>query len=215
MPFILNEEEALKNLLSGMTVSDSGNPTRPVGVFYGQPDKEIRLQAYPYVTIDLINISEDVSRVQSGTVEVPYEPEDWDGISSLIQPFPMPINLDYQITGFSRQPRHDRQILSQLFSIGRLPVRFGTMYVPQDNTMRRVDVLGFSKRDTTEADKRLFMNVSTIRIGSEILRLPVNGRTDYEVQTRVFGFKSSDQYTTVADGSDLYNTLLAQQAQSI
>ena len=55
MPFILNEEEALKSLLSGMTVSDSGNANRPVGVFYGQPDKEIRQQAYPYITIDLIN----------------------------------------------------------------------------------------------------------------------------------------------------------------
>ena len=211
MPFILNEEEALKSLLSGMTVSDSGNSSRPVGVFYGQPDKEIRQQAYPYVTIDLIGISEDVPRVQSGTVMIPYEPEGWDGVSSLLTPFPMPINLDYQISTFSRQPRHDRQILAQMFSIGRLPVRFGSMYVPQDNTMRRVDVLGFSKRDTTEADKRLFMNVSTIRIGSELLRYPVNGQTDYPVETRNFGVKVSNADTS---GLDLYNTLLTQQTQS-
>ena len=54
MPFLLNEEAALKSLLSGMTVADSGNQARPVGVFYGQPDKEIRQQSYPYLTIDLI-----------------------------------------------------------------------------------------------------------------------------------------------------------------
>jgi hypothetical protein len=215
MPFILNEEEALKTLLTGMTVSDSGNPNRPVAVFYGQPDKEIRQQAYPYITIDLINISEDVQRVQSGTVVIPYQPEGWDGVSSLRTPFPTPINLDYQISTFSRQPRHDRQILAQLFSIGRLPIRFGTMYVPQDNTMRRVDILGFSKRDTTESEKRLFMNVSTVRIGSELFRYPVNGSIDYQVTNVDFGLKSLPQNEVVPDNSGLYNTLLLQQSQSL
>ncbi len=52
MPFILNEDKALKAALSGITVSDSGNPTRPVGVWFGQPDPEIRFQSYPYITID-------------------------------------------------------------------------------------------------------------------------------------------------------------------
>ena len=75
MPFILNEDEALKTLLTGLKVTDSGNSNRPVGVFYGQPDKEIRQQSYPYITIDLINISEATDRVQSGIVNVPYTPE--------------------------------------------------------------------------------------------------------------------------------------------
>jgi hypothetical protein len=170
MPFINNEENALKLLLSGMTVSDSGNPARPVGVFYGQPDKEIRQQAYPYVTIDLINMAEATDRVQSGMVVLPYQPEGYDGVSSLETPYPMPLYLEYQITTFARQPRHDRQILAQLFSIYRLPVRFGQLFIPEDSTWRRLDTVGFSKRDTTESDKRLFMNVFTIRIATEILR---------------------------------------------
>ena len=54
MPYIINEDKALKALVSGITVSDSGNPTRPVGVWFGQPDNEIRQQSYPYITIDLV-----------------------------------------------------------------------------------------------------------------------------------------------------------------
>jgi hypothetical protein len=34
--------------------------------------------------------------------------------------------------------------------------------------MRRLDMLGFSKRDTTESDKRLFSNVYNIRISAEM-----------------------------------------------
>jgi hypothetical protein len=214
MPFLLNEEAALKSLLSGMTVADSGNQARPVGVFYGQPDKEIRQQSYPYLTIDLINISEATERVQSGTVVVPYEPEGWDGVSSLRTPYPMPINLDYQITTFSRQPRHDRQILAQLLSIGRLPVRFGAIAIPQDNTNRRLENLGFSKRDTTEADKRLFMNVFSIRIASELFRTEFNTK-DYIVQERRIGLKSDTGSAPVDPNTDLYHLLQAQQSQFI
>jgi hypothetical protein len=207
MPFILNEEKALKSLLSGLTVSDAGNQARPVGVFYGQPDKEIRQQAYPYMTIDLINISEATERVQSGIVTVPYQPEGWDGNSSRDTFYPMPINLDYQISTFSRQPRHDRQILGGLFSIGRLPVRFGSIYVPEDNTWRRLDMLGFSKRDSTESEKRLFMNVYSIRISSELFRTGFE-RTGVPVTRRNISIRGTDQSNV-----SIYELLQLQQAQ--
>lgn len=206
MPFILNEEKALKSLLSGLTVSDAGSQTRPVGVFYGQPDKEIRQQAYPYMTIDLINISEATERVQSGIVTVPYQPEGWDGNTSRDTFYPMPINLDYQISTFSRQPRHDRQILGGLFSIGRLPVRFGSIYVPEDNTWRRLDTLGFSKRDSTESEKRLFMNVYSIRISSELFRTDFE-RTGVPVTRRNISIRGTDQSNV-----SIYELLQLQQA---
>jgi small subunit ribosomal protein S21 len=31
-------------------------------VWFGQPDQELRDQAYPYITIDMIDIGEDVNR---------------------------------------------------------------------------------------------------------------------------------------------------------
>ena len=177
MPFILNEEAALKSLLTGMTVSDGGNSARPVNVFYGQPEKEIRQQSYPYITIDLVGISEEVDRAHRGTVTIPdqtfYTPE---GVTStpVQTDFPIPVQLFYQISTWSRQPRHDRAIIAQLFSYGRLPFRFGQLFIPEDGTNRRLDMLSFSKRDTTENEKRLFNNVYNIRISAELFQDVIN-----------------------------------------
>jgi hypothetical protein len=49
-----------------------------------------------------------------------------------------------------------------------LPFRFGQLDIPEDGTARRLDMLGFSKRDTTEGGKRLFSNVYNIKISAEI-----------------------------------------------
>jgi len=174
MPFIINEDEALKTLLQGITVSDAGNPARPVGVYYGQPDKDIRQQVYPYITLDLVGVREDTERAHRGMVNLTYTPEGYtpnlnedDSINQPIE-FPIPVDLIYQVSTWSRQPRHDRQIMSKLFAPGRLPFRFGQLPVPQDGTNRRLDMLGFSKRDTTEGGKRLFSNVYNIRISAEL-----------------------------------------------
>jgi len=174
MTFIINEDSALKTLLSGLTVSDAGNATRPVAVYYGQPDKDIRQQSYPYITLDLVGVREDTERAHRGSVDLTYIPEGFtpnlNPDNGLNQPvnFPIPVDLIYQVSTWSRQPRHDRQIMAKLFAPGRLPFRFGQLTIPEDNTMRRLDVLGFSKRDTTEGGKRLFSNVYNIRISSEL-----------------------------------------------
>lgn len=169
MPYILNEDKALKTLLTGITVSDSGNPARPVGVWFGQPDNEIRQQSYPYITIELVGISEAFDRAHRGYIDFPYTPEGRDSNVTYAGNYPVPVNLDYQVTTYARQPRHDRQIINALFSNSRLPLRFGLLAIPEDGTVRRIDVLGFIKRDTTEQEKRLFSNIYNIQISSEFL----------------------------------------------
>jgi hypothetical protein len=174
MPFILNEDAALKGLLAGITVSDAGNSARPVAVYYGQPDKDLRTQSYPYITLDLVGIKEDFERAHRGYVYMNYQPEgvtvqgDANGRIITTTQFPIPVDLFYQISTWSRQPRHDRQLMAALFAQGRLPFRFGQLYIPEDKTLRRLDMLGFSKRDTTESDKRLFSNVYNIRVSAEL-----------------------------------------------
>jgi len=170
MPIIINEDNALKKLVTGLTVSDAGNPSRPVGVWFGQPDVQIRQQSYPYITIDLIGINEATERLHAGVVDLNYVPEGVDPDKNYTVQYPIPVNLMYQITTYARQPRHDRQIMAQLFGPLRLPLRFGMIAIPEDGTARRLDMLGFSKRDTTEQDKRLFCNVYTIQISSEFFR---------------------------------------------
>jgi hypothetical protein len=84
--------------------------------------------------------------------------------------FPVPVNIDYQVTTYARQPRHDRQILAQLLNT-KIPLRFAVLNVgpnTQFGTTRRLDVLDISKRDITEQGKRLFVNAITVRVSSEI-----------------------------------------------
>jgi hypothetical protein len=174
MTFIIDEDKALKTLLSGITVSDSGNATRPVAVFYGQPDVQIRQQAYPYITIELTGVTEEVDRAHRGNMVFPfieggYVPEGAPGNGETSTSWPIPVALYYQVTTYARQPRHDRQLIAALYNNNRLPFRFGSLTIPEDGTLRRLDMLGFVKRDTTESDKRLFSNVYNIRVSAEVL----------------------------------------------
>lgn len=173
MTFLLSEDEALRNKLLGMVVTDqkaaeSPETTRKVGVWFGQPDQEIRSQSYPYITIDMIDIAEDFARAHRGKARPSYlvgpdidpDTQDWE-IN-----WPIPVNIDYQITTYARQPRHDRELLAQLLYT-RIPLRFAVLE-PDDGTVRRLDVLDIAKRDVTEAGKRLFVNVIRVRVSSEI-----------------------------------------------
>lgn len=185
MAFILAEDKALRNRLQGITVfdqkSEAMDEPRTVGVFFGQPDQEIRAQIYPYITIDLVDINRDMEREMRGKTSASYL------VPSVVQlgandtfetDLPIPVSLDYQITAYSRHPQHDRTMMAQLL-YSKLPFRFGYLEITEKtvvsgntttntNTYRRLDVLDVSKRDMVEGGKRLFMNAVTVRVSSEI-----------------------------------------------
>lgn len=170
MPIILNEEEALKKVLQGITVSDYNNATRPVLVRYGQPDQENHSQTYPYIILDLVDITVDNDRIASGIVSLPYIPEGWPtpatGKSYWIET-PLPLSFYYQATLYSRHPKHDREMLAQLMH--KIPYKYGGLYVPEDDTIRSCWLVQFRKQDNTEGGKRLFRSTYTIRVFSEML----------------------------------------------
>lgn len=180
MTFLISEDEALRKKLQGMTVTDQKADgtagSRPVGVWFGQPDQEIRAQGYPYITIDMLDIQRDQAREMRGTVAPWYlDPADPNANGFEID-LPIPVTIDYQITSYARHPRHDRAIVSQLLH-ERFPIRFGYLSVdagwvdadgnPQ-HTLRRLDIMDVNKRDVTEQAKRLFVNVITVRVSSEV-----------------------------------------------
>ena len=203
MTFLLSEDKALRDLLKGLVVTDqksdaTGTATRNVGVWFGQPDQEVRGQSYPYITIDMIDIAEGFDRAMRGRVKPGYLPDPetqgdapYDSETQNWEiDYPIPVNIDYQITTYARQPRHDREILAQLM-YKKLPLRFATLET-DDNTVRRLDILDISKRDVTEQGKRLFVNSFTVRVSSEIspetytqvykaLQVTVTGTTDNPV----------------------------------
>lgn len=155
-----------------MTVTDGSSSARSVGVWFGQPDKELRAQDYPFIIVNLIRIGEARERVHSANpVHLPYLDDAvvLDDGEDILYDRPIPINIDYQVSSFSRHPRHDRQLLQQMMS--RLPMRGGLIAVTHDKddeaTARRLDFLGINKRDRIEDNKRLFINDFTVRISSE------------------------------------------------
>jgi hypothetical protein len=173
MVFLLSEDKALREKMQGMMVSDqkaSGEETpRQVGVWFGQPDQEIRTQNYPYITIDMIDIARDPEREMRGKISPDYlKPEGLPENQGFEIDIPIPVILDYQITTYARHPRHDRALVAQLL-IDRLPMRTGILEL-DDGTVRRLDVLDVAKRDLTENQKRTFINSFTVRVSSEIVQ---------------------------------------------
>jgi hypothetical protein len=179
MTFMLTEDKALRVLMQNLSVSDqkseNSNTVRPVGVWFGQPDQEIANQNYPYITIDMIDVQRDTMREMRGKVSPDYLEQEVRikaGIADGVEldgweiDTPIPVNIDYQITTYSRHPRQDRELLAKIL-YDRLPFRFGTLNC-EDNTVRRLDVLDVAKRDVTEQAKRLFVNAITVRVSSEI-----------------------------------------------
>lgn len=186
MTFLLSEDKALRERLQNMTVNDQKadgqDVPRQVGVWFGQPDQEIRAQNYPYVTIDMIDVQRDTQREMRGHVAPTYLPTP-SGFNPETQgveiDMPIPVYITYQVTTFSRHPRHDREILAQLL-VDRLP-RFGYLEVVEKtvtagdvqtitSTYRRMDTISVAKRDATEQAKRLFMNAITVRVSSELVQ---------------------------------------------
>ena len=183
--WILDEDWALRQKLKGIVVTDQQAQARKVDVWFGHPDLEIREQTYPYITIDLLEITEAVERVHRGNLWLSEEwgtqniPSWWNyqplepGDAGYLTEMTTPINLDYQVTTWSRNPRHDRQILAQLITGGRLMLRAGWLETP-DGKIRRLDHLGHFKRDSVdENQKRVFSNVFRKRVSSEIPFAPI------------------------------------------
>jgi hypothetical protein len=181
--FLLSEDKALRDSLLGMVVhdqkADGQDVDRSVRVYFGQPDQELTPQLYPYVTIDMIDIQRDPTREMRGKTSSSYlAPADLPDGQSFEVDIPIPVNIDYQVTVFSRHPRHDRELLTQI-NFQKLPQRFGMLQL-DDGTVRRLDVMGISKRDATEQAKRLFINAITVRVSSEVSQGIM--RTLYKVQ---------------------------------
>lgn len=175
--FLFSEDKALREKMQGMLVYDQkatgDDVPRQVGVWFGQPDQEIRAQQYPYVTIDMIDISRDPAREMRGKTKAVYlesrlsENFDFENQGWEID-LPIPVNIDYQITTYARQPRHDRMLVAQLMA-EKLPIRAGILEL-DDGTVRRLDVMDVAKRDITENQKRLFVNAVTVRVSSEVVQ---------------------------------------------
>ena len=176
--FIIAEDLALKTHTQGLTVSDDNNQARPVKVWFGSPDVEIRTQDFPFITIDLIDIVPANERQTYGYLT----DSDYQGtiapVSGYSYTYTVPVAYDlvYQISSYCRHPRHDRAIMFQLMN--KFPSKYGYLLVPNElgteTSSRTMFLDGFVKRDAVDGEtgnRRLLRNVLSVRVISQMTPL--------------------------------------------
>lgn len=170
--WILDEDEALKDKMSGFSVSNyADNRQIPVEVFFRFPDPEERTRTFPHFVIDLVEINFDTTRaINAGYHNLDYDLENatpMSGFTLVADNYPLPWMLMYQITAYSRQPYHDRQLAMIMYR--SFPNAYGSLNMSNyDGTIRRADLESVVRRDTVDNEnKRLYRNVFTVGISSE------------------------------------------------
>ena len=141
-------------------------------MWFGYPDVEVRNQEYPFITIDLLDITPALNRQHQGRL---YD-SDYRGTSPTglyAYDYPAAYDITYQITTHARHPRHDRALMFELHK--RFPSIYGYLRVPNELgtefSYRSTFLDGFVKRDTVEEDsggRRLLRNIFTVRVVSEM-----------------------------------------------
>jgi hypothetical protein len=90
----------------------------------------------------------------------------------------VPVDLLYQVSTFTRSALHDRQLSSQMLST-IVPFRKGFIEVPEDGTMRRLDLLDWTTADLLDSEsgyrKRIFRKIYTLQMSAEIPSLDMFG----------------------------------------
>lgn len=202
---LLAEDQALKVLFSGMTVSDDKNAARPVQVFFRYPEGETERE-YPFITLEHIDIVHARNRQHSETTlysrtgasgapalganrtdRMDYRPSKSANFSYLTNRDAfvylksneyVPVDLLYQVSTFARSALHDRQLTAQMLT-DVVPFRRGYIDIPADDTIRRLDLLDWTTADLLDPEagyrKRIFRKVYTIQMTAEITSAPVVG----------------------------------------
>lgn len=174
-PFIIAEDAALKAHLSGITVSDDKTSPRTVKTWFGYPDIEVRDQAFPFITIDLIDIMAANDRQMYGYLQDNDNQGTVAPVAGYTYEYVVPVAYDliYQVTTYSRNPRHDRALMYQL--LNKFPSKYGYLLVPNqlgtETSSRSMFLDGFVKRDAVDGEtgnRRLLRNVFTVRVISQM-----------------------------------------------
>jgi hypothetical protein len=191
--FLLAEDAAVKARFQNISVSDDRNQTRVAKVFFRYPDGETERE-YPFITIENLGISHDRRLQHSeqvyyfaasgsaslGPTFVDYYPSELNSAGMLVElgnsPYLatdsfIPVSLMYQISTYARSAIHDRQLSSKILR-RVLPFRRGFIDVPEDGTIRRFDLMGWSNADLLDGEagyrKRIFRKVYTVQMSAEI-----------------------------------------------
>jgi len=212
--FIRAEDAAIKRRIANIPVTDDRKSQRICDVFFRYPH-DVTEKSYPFLTIDLLNINHATDRQQSETTyynvsdtsrmtaaqaawyrdDLAYYPSTYthDQLDALTPAGSfmstdsfVPVDLMYQVTSYARSQDHDRQITNTM--LRRItPFRRGFIDIPEDGTIRRLDLLNWSSSNLLDVEaaytKRIFRKVFTLRMNAEI------PASDLSLTNSVWAFK--------------------------
>lgn len=179
--FIFNEDRAMINKFKNLVVTDINAPDtgQPVNTTWLDPDVELKNLTYPSIIISNTGITFDPERAAAGWFQLPYAPEgfsDWptntDVTTSPYFAFtPIPYNISYQIDVLARNNKHATFLSAILSGPDYLHARYGYLDVPEDKTVRRMDLTSGPDRQSfkDQDGKRLFHSAYTVRVSTELL----------------------------------------------
>jgi hypothetical protein len=216
------EDLGLKQTLSGLSVTDL-NATlehpRPVPVWFLNPEREERRITYPSITINFMGERVASEREHRGHVMVGYRYlQDIPLNDVAMMEYPIPMDLDYQVTTHARINSHMSQMNAALMQ-GPLHPRFGTVMCP-GGTIRRLEVLAMTESNGQESDKRIFRHVYRVRMPTEIEAAAAIGTRVQAVVLRVIDTLSNQQVygppraITATSGPSVLDRLFGSQFQS-
>lgn len=230
MPWILNEDGALKSKLSGLTVTDVNAPSgRSVAVRFRLPERELANLTFPCLIIEHQGIVKDSDREMRGFIQIPYTPEGYTPFygppseyavtsfdpsdSPYYSDAPIPYRIDYQITLMSRKIQHHIPLVAELAGFNYIPARFGYLAIPEDGTIRRLDLSGGPEMSTQiDSDgKRLFTASWLINVSTELFWNQMQTFTAVqEISGRIHDLSTSEilaQYLETYDSPPVETTV--------
>jgi hypothetical protein len=86
-----------------------------------------------------------------------------------VQDVPVPFNLDFQVSVRARNYEHSFQIVNALADRKYLPERFGYLEVPEDGTVRTLELTGGPEvtLDKDQDGKTIVLSLYSVRVASE------------------------------------------------
>lgn len=182
----LAEDQAIKAKVTGLTLpTDKPGGTMPVPVRFRMPSGEFNPAGstpsqpsgvqYPLITIDLQSITYDRKRDHVNNIEISYvpdiAPEMPDDTLPGITEYPLPVHINYMITAWTTSAQHNAQLRAALLAPDRLPLRFGWLYVPADDTWRQMDSNAMrSDHFVDDQQRRIFRTIFTVAVEAETLK---------------------------------------------
>lgn len=187
--FIFNEDRAMVDKFKNLVVGDINAPDSgsPVEVKWLDPDIELVDLTFPSIILCNTGIVFDAERAAAGWFQLPYTPEGfstWNPPEEVARsPYfaqtPIPYNINYQIEVLARNNKHATFLTAILSGVDFLHARFGYLSIPEDGTIRRMDLMSGPERQSIhdKDGKRLFHSIYSVRVSTELLPKEIEAYT--------------------------------------